>query len=128
MTGLHLTVALIGFGLAATILYLLRRDHLYLRDGLFWIGVALMSLLLGVWPRLIDGLGKVAGVLYPPALFLMLAVVILTLKALLTDIECTRLRRDVRRLNQRMALYEDALKAGAQLENGGGEQTRKESC
>lgn len=109
MTGIHLTVAVVGTGLAGTILYLLRRDHLYLKDGLFWIGVALMSLLFGFWPRLIDAVGTLAGVSYPPTLFLMLAAVVLTLKALLTDIECTRLRRDVRRLNQRMAIFEQKL-------------------
>lgn len=125
MNGINLTVAIIGTGLATAILYLLRRDHLYLRDGLFWICVALMSLLLGLWPRLIDALGSLAGVSYPPALFLMLVAVVLTLKALLTDIECTRLRRDVRRLNQRMALYENDLQ---REDKALASESRKETC
>lgn len=125
MNGINLTVAIVGTGLATAILYLLRRDHLYLRDGLFWICVALMSLLLGLWPRLIDALGRLAGVSYPPALFLMLVAVVLTLKALLTDIECTRLRRDVRRLNQRMALYENDLQ---REDKALASESRKETC
>ena len=43
---------------------------------------------------------------YPPALLLLLACAVLLLKALHADMLCTRLERDVRRLNQRLALLE----------------------
>ena len=47
-----------------------------------------------------------AGVAYPPALILAVVCVVLTIKALLADIAQTQLRRDVRRLNQRVALMD----------------------
>lgn len=106
MKDYHLTVLVIGFGLAYGILYLVRRDHLYIRQGVFWIVIALLSLALAVWPYLIDTLGGALGIAYPPTLLFLVAIVVLVLKALLGDIALTKVRRDLRRLNQRIALLE----------------------
>ena len=106
MKDYHLTVLVIGFGLAYGILYLVRRDHLYIRQGVFWIVIALLSLALAVWPYLIDTLGGALGIAYPPTLLFLVAIVVLVVKALLADIALTKIRRDVRRLNQRIALLE----------------------
>ena len=106
MTNLQLTTALSGLGLAGVILLLLRRDHLYLLHGLFWFIVAVVAIGMGCWPSLIDGLASIAGISYPPALLFLGAAIILTVKALHTDIVNTRIERQVRRLNQRLALYE----------------------
>jgi hypothetical protein len=102
----QLTVLIMGIGLAVGILYLVRRDHIYIRQGLFWIFIGLVSLVFGVWPSLIDTLGIALGIAYPPTLLLLVAIIVLILKALLGDIALTKLRRDLRRLNQRMALLE----------------------
>ena len=109
MATLQITTTLLGLGLAVAILLLVRRDHLYLLHGLFWVAVAGAAALLGAWPGLIDRLASVVGISYPPALLLLLACVVLLLKALHADMLCTRLERDVRRLNQRLALLELAL-------------------
>ncbi|MGZ5040690.1 MAG: DUF2304 domain-containing protein [Usitatibacter sp.] len=106
MKSYHLTVLVLGLGLAVGILHLVRRDHLYIRQGVFWIGIALVSLLFGVWPYLIDSLGEVFGVAYPPTLLLLAAIIVLVVKALLGDMALTQVRRDMRRLNQRIALLE----------------------
>ncbi len=106
MKDYHLTVLVIGFALAYGILHLVRRDHLYIRQGLFWIAVALLALALAIWPYLIDTLGGVLGIGYPPTLLFLVAIVMLVVKALFGDIALTKLRRDLRRLNQRIALLE----------------------
>ncbi len=106
MVSLQLTTALMGIGLAALILLLVRRDHLYLMHGLFWVLVAALAAVLGAWPGLIDRLASVAGISYPPALLLLLASALLLVKALHSDMVNTRIERDVRRLNQRLALLE----------------------
>ena len=106
MKSYQVTVLVMAIGLAVGILYLVRRDHIYIRQGLFWILVALFSLGLGTWPRAIDVIGEELGVAYPPALLLLVAVLVLMIKGLLADIGQTKLRRDVRRLNQRIALLE----------------------
>src|SRR4051794_2246509 len=112
MKSYQVTVLIMAIGLAVGILYLVRRDHIYIRQGLFWIVVAVISLGLGVWPVAIDVIGEALGVAYPPTLLLLVAIIVLMLKGLLGDIGLTRLRRDMRRLNQRIALLE-----GDQLEN-----------
>src|ERR1700674_1077830 len=106
MKGYHITVLIMGFGLAVCILYLVRRDHIYIRQGVFCIAVAFFSFLFGLWPYLIDTLGEALVIAYPPTLLLLVAIMGLVVKALLGDIALTQLRRDLRRLNQRIALLE----------------------
>jgi hypothetical protein len=102
----HLTVLVIGILLAAGILYLVRRDHIYIRQGMFWIAVAVATLAFAFWPTLIDVVGGALGIAYPPTLLLLVAIVVLVLKALVADIALTKVNRDLRRLNQRIALLE----------------------
>jgi len=106
MKSYHVTVLFAGIGLAAVILYLVRRDHLYIRQGLFWILAAVLSFGFAIWPSLIDSLGGLLGIAYPPTLLFLAAIVVLVLKALFADISVTKLRRDLRRLNQRIAMLE----------------------
>lgn len=106
MASLQFTTALMGLGLAALILFLVRRDHLYVMHGLFWVLVAGAAAVLGTWPGLIDALAVALGFSYPPALLLLLAAMVLFIKALHSDMVNTRIERDVRRLNQRLALLE----------------------
>src|SRR5690242_10288085 len=107
----HLTVVLMGIGLAIGILYLVRRDHIYIRQGVFWIAIAFFSLVFALWPVLIDKVGSLLGIAYPPTLLFLGAIILLILKALLGDIALTKLQRDLRRLNQRIALLEAELPA-----------------
>jgi hypothetical protein len=95
-----------GVMLALLIFYLLRRDHVYLRDALFWLSTALASVIFAIFPSLVDLIGRAAGVQYPPALVLAIVCAVLTVKALMLDIALTSVRRDLRRLNQRMALLD----------------------
>lgn len=111
MASLQATTALMGVSLAVLILYLIRRDHLYLMHGLFWVAVAATAAVLGAWPGLIDRLAVWTGVGYPPALLLLLACMVLLLKALHADMVNTRIERDMRRLNQRLAMFEADLEA-----------------
>ena len=102
----HLVVLVIGILLAAGILYLVRRDHIYIRQGMFWILVAFATLAFAFWPEIIDVVGGALGIAYPPTLLLLVAIVVLVVKALFADIALTKANRDLRRLNQRMALLE----------------------
>jgi hypothetical protein len=110
MASLQATTALMGIGLAVLILYLVRRDHLYLMHGLFWVFVAAAAALLGMWPGLIDGLALLLRISYPPALLLLFVCIVLLLKALHVDMVNTRIERDMRRLNQRLAILEAEIR------------------
>lgn len=101
-----LTAALLGLSLAIFIIYLLRRDQLYLREAMFWLATAALSLAFALMPAMVDWVGVIAGVAYPPALILALVCAVLTAKSLLADVAMTNLRREVRRLNQRVALVD----------------------
>ena len=106
MASLQITTSLMGLGFAVVIFYLLRRDHLYILHGLFWIIVAALAALLGLWPGLIDRLAGWLGISYSPALLLLVAVLVLLVKALYSDITQTQLERQLRRLNQRVAMMD----------------------
>jgi hypothetical protein len=102
MTSLQTTTTLLGLGMGVFILVLLSRDHLYLRHGLFWMVVAFGGVVLGVWPGIIDHAAIWLGIGYSPAGLLMGALV----KYLYADMMQTRLERQLRRLNQRLAMFE----------------------
>lgn len=106
MITLYHTTSLLGVALAAAIIFLLRRDHLHLVHGVFWLFVAFVAAALGLWPGIIDHLAVTVGISYAPALFFLATVILLLVKALHADILNTRIERQVRRLNQRLAMYE----------------------
>jgi hypothetical protein len=106
MNTLQTTTTFLGLGMAVLIVVLLLRDHLYLRHGIFWIAVAIVGILLGIWPGSIDHLAIWLGISYSPAGLFIGTVVVLFVKYLYADMTQTRLERKLRRLNQRIAMYE----------------------
>ena len=106
MMDLSTTTGFFGVGMALVILFLVRRDHIFILQALFWLMAAVIAALFGLWPSLITHIAQVLGIFYPPAALLLGAVVVLTIKALLSDMSQTRLERQVRRLNQRIAILE----------------------
>lgn len=106
MVSLQITTALLGLGLAGLILLLLSRDHLHPLYGLFWMMAAISAGMLGFWPGSINYLARLVGITYPPSLLLLIAVMVLLVKSLHADIVNTRIERQVRRLNQQLAIFE----------------------
>ena len=102
--------SIIGIVTAITIVILIRRDHLHVRYGLWWMTAALVFALLGLFPAIFDSLAKYIGVAYPPILALTIGVVILVLKILVMDIERSRDAIKLQRLVQRVALLEADLR------------------
>ena len=123
MSSLSITTLVLGCGLAAVILHLIRRDHLYLTHGLFWMLIAAVAALLGVRPALIDTMASIVGIQYPPAALLLGASIVLFLKALHADTMNTRLERQLRRLNQRLAMLEAEVSSGEDKPAGSQGQT-----
>ena len=106
MATFQITTAVLGVLFAAVILYLIRGDRLYLRLGLFWFALSMLAVLLGVWPRMLDNIADQLGIRYSPTLLLVCAVGVLFVKALHADMVNTRIERQVRRLNQSLALLQ----------------------
>lgn len=115
---LQWTTALLGLGIAGAILLLIRKDSLHVRHSIWWFAVAAGSVLLGFFPRLVDKIGVLLGVHYPPVLFLTLCLGMILIKILTMDIERSEQERTLRRLTQRLAILEgeiDRLKESAEL-------------
>lgn len=106
-----ITVLTSAFGLllALVLLFLVRRDQLHISHGLSWSLAIVLTALLGFAPGIFDGIGERLGVSYRPILGVALAIAALVIKALLTDIEFSKLRVRHQRLVQKVALLESEL-------------------
>jgi hypothetical protein len=111
-----LTLA-IGLVLAGTILYLVRRDHLHGPYALGWLALAAVIIAIAAFPRIIDRIGSLVGISYPPILVCLLAIAALLIKSLIGDLERSRQERSLRRLSQKLAILERDL---AQARERGG--------
>jgi membrane protein implicated in regulation of membrane protease activity len=91
--------SLFGLMVAGFLLHLMRKDHLHVSHGVGWsIAIALSAFL-----------AQTLGVSYAPILGVSIAIAALLIKALLSDIESTRLKVKQQRLIQRIALLEADL-------------------
>lgn len=103
------TSAIIGLVLAATIFYLIRRDHLHSRHAVWWLAVAVTIAVLGLFPSLTDMIAWKLSIHYPPTLLLITGLGLVLLKVLTIDIHQSQQERRLRRLVQRIALLEEEL-------------------
>lgn len=106
--------ATMGAAIAFTILYLIRRDHLHARYAIWWLPVALIVLLLGLYPGISDYIAQLVGVSYPPVLIIVMTIGVGFIKVLLMDIERSQNETRVERLVQEVAMLELRLR---ELEN-----------
>jgi hypothetical protein len=105
----QITAGVIGVLLAGAILYLVRRDHLHGSYALWWLAVAVVILLLGVFPPVIDWLGSVTGIYYPPVLPIIVGIGMILIRMLKMDIDRSQQERQLRRLTQKLAILEQEL-------------------
>jgi hypothetical protein len=101
---------LIGIAAALTIIVLIRRDHLHVRYGLWWLAVALVFVVLGFFPIIIDWLATKVGVAYGPVLALTLGLTVFAIKVLTLDIARSRDETRTVRLIQRIAMLESEVR------------------
>jgi hypothetical protein len=100
------TAAALGILIAGSILWLVRRDHLHGSQALWWLIAAFGALAIGFMPPVVDRIGVMFGIAYPPMLLVLLVMAALLLKLLILDINIARRERRMRRLIQKMAILE----------------------
>jgi hypothetical protein len=100
----------IGIFIAFIIIWLIRKDQMHVRYSLWWIVLAAGVMILGWFPNLIDRVGNLVGVAYPPALLFVLALVVLLVKSLLSDIDHSKAERRILRLTQRLVILESRVR------------------
>ena len=104
-----LVTGCIGLLTAFAIVWLIRRDLLHVRFGLWWLAVALAFIVVGLYPRGMDQLAAAVGIANGPDLALTLAIAALVVKILVMDIARSRSEMRVQRLVQRTAMLEAEL-------------------
>lgn len=111
MTNANLISALIGALLSISIVFLTRRDHISPLVAARWLIVALLILVVGFFPDLVDWLGHQLGIGYPPIIPLLIALGAAMIKILLMDIERQKLNVKLDRVIQRLAILESAVES-----------------
>lgn len=112
----QITSAILGLGLAGIILYLIRRDHLHSQHALWWLMVAFIAGVFGVFPQLIDIFAAYLKINYPPTLLIIVGLGMLLIKVLSIDIHQSRQERKIRRLVQRLAILEEEKRQRGETE------------
>lgn len=74
-----------------------------------WLVLALVILVLGIYPQLADVAAQWVGIAYSPILPVIMACLLLMLKALLADIERAKTQVKLDRIAQKLAIVEMEL-------------------
>ena len=105
--------ALVAIVFFLVVMVLIRRDSIRMGSAFRWFAIAIVALIVGIEPTLVDWLAAKLGITYGPILPLLLVCVFLMIKALLADIDRARTQVKLDRLNQKLALLEqDIANAG----------------
>ncbi len=99
----------IGIGVALSILVLVRKNHLMVTHAVWWLAVAAASMAFGAYPSLIDWIGGVLGIHYPPTLLIVIGMGLILIKMLTMDLKRSEQERKIRALTQRLAILESEM-------------------
>ena len=101
--------AFIGLFIAFFIMWLIRKDHMHVKYAFSWIIVALLSVIIGFSPTIIDQLAYKLDISYPPILAIIIAFTFLLIKMFIMDIERSKQERKLLRLTQKVGILEAEL-------------------
>ncbi len=110
----NLLTAAFGLCFLISIVILIRRDHLHVRYSIWWLCVAAVVALFGVFPQVNDTLARMLGIAYPPILPVIAGVLLLLSRLFLSDIDSSRRTVQLTRIVQQLGILErriDALEA-----------------
>lgn len=106
MTNPQIVSTIIGIIIASAIYWLVRRDHLAPKQALRWVLVAIVVLILGTFPIIIDWIGNAVGIAYPPIIPIIIGLAAAMIKILLMDIERNKTDITQDRIVQKLAMLE----------------------
>lgn len=106
MTSANIVAAFIGAALSLTIVFLTRRDHISPLVAARWFVIAILVLLIGFFPSMVDWVGLQLGIGYPPVIPLIVGLGLAMIKILMMDIERQKLQVKLDRVVQRLAILE----------------------
>ena len=100
---------MIALVVGGVIIWLIRRQRIGVYQTALWLGAVFCLVLFGMFPSILDWLGRLLGVHYPPVLLIIVSLCILLIKLLTLEIQLTRHETKIRVLTQKMAAYEAQL-------------------
>ena len=107
---LQIFVSLLALAVVILILWLIRHERMPIKRSLWWLAVAVVIGIFGLFPQLLDQSARLVGISYPPALLFTLAILTLLIKLLLEDMEVSAQQRRILRLAQKTAVLEDRVR------------------
>lgn len=102
----RIITGLIGLLCGLVIFILLRRDNLSITYSLWWITIASGLIILGLFPGIVDYLGSLFNIHYPPILLMLISICLILIKLLFMDLDRSKNEKQIRILSQRLAIYE----------------------
>lgn len=90
---------------------LLRRGKLRERHTFWWLIAGALSLLVAVFPSILEGLASLLGIDVPVNLVFFVGIVVLFLVCIQQSTELTRTEERTRTLAERVALLDDRLRS-----------------
>lgn len=106
---MEIITVVIGVFFSFWILFLVRRNLLYLSYSVFWLLIAATIFILGLFPGLNILLAKRLGIKYYPILPVVVAILLLFVKLLKQDLELTEKKKLLKRLSQEIAILKAEL-------------------
>ncbi len=88
---------------------LVRRGRLRENYSILWICTSLVIMVFAVFRHLIDWLGRLTGIYYPPSAFFLLAFFFLTLISLQFSVVISSLTKSNKTLSQEIALLKQRM-------------------
>lgn len=128
MHGYILLSSFIGLVIAGLIFWLIRRDHLHIKYSLWWFIIAIGTVILGFFPKIVDVIADQVGVNYPPILAVVIAFGVVLIKMLIMDIESSSNRHKIIRLTQRLAILEEQLNNSQPQNDNSPKNKENSSC
>lgn len=105
MTGrAHLILVVITLAALAFVVRLVRQRTLQAKYAMLWLSIGVLLVVVAAFPHLLDWLAARAGIFYPPAAFLLLAVAFLFVVVIHFSWELSRLEERTRTLAEEVAL------------------------
>ena len=101
------------------VILLIRRDSILMGAAFRWLILAISILVLGVFPQVADIVARWVGIAYSPILPVILACLLLMLKALIADIERAKTQVKMDRIAQKLAMVEMELEQLKQNKRAG---------
>jgi hypothetical protein len=102
----RVTSLVLGVIIAFIILWIVRKDRLHAKYSMFWLLIALTSLVLGAFPVINDWIGSKLGIHYPPILLAVVVTGAILIKILTMDIDLSSQEKKLRTIAERLAILE----------------------